>query len=85
MAITIHISCIASGSEDMIDNFNLQKDDSYGPADNVVCKAEDEDDEDSLWDCFYHYANLSFDAIDWDYLSVIGEENEVYCLICSLP
>ena len=66
MAITIHISCIPSGSEDMIDNFNLQMDDSYGPADNVICKAEDEDDEDSLWDCYYHYANLSFDDVDWD-------------------
>lgn len=49
MAITIHISCIPSGSEDIIDNFNLQMDDSYCPADNVVCKAEDEDDEDAEW------------------------------------
>lgn len=81
MAITIHISCIPSGSEDMFDNFNIQMDDSYGPADNVVCKAEDEDDEDSLWDCYYHFANLSFDDVDWDYLGVLGEENEVYCLV----
>jgi len=81
MAITIHINCIPAGSEEYIDQLNTQMEMTYGPAEQVVCKSEDEDDEESLWDCFYYYANLSFDDIDWDFLSLTGEENEVYCLV----
>lgn len=65
----------------MIENFNLQMEDSYGLADNVLCSAEDPDEEDSLWDCYYYFENLTFDDVDWDYLELLGEENEVYCLV----
>ena len=81
MAITIHINSIPGNSEDLIENFEVQMDDSYGQPDQTVCKAEDEGVEDSLWDCYFHYANLSFDDVDWDYLGLIGEENEVYVLV----
>ncbi len=80
MAITIHVSAIPPGSEEYIDQLNLQMDDTYGPADNTLIQAEDEE-EDSLWDCYYYYSNLTFDDVDWDFLSLTGEENEVYCLV----
>jgi len=49
MAITIHINCIPAGSEEYIDQLNTQMEMTYGPAEQVVCKSEDEDDEDAEW------------------------------------
>jgi hypothetical protein len=81
MPITIHINSIPAGSEDLMENFDVQMDDSYGQPDQTLCKQEDEGVEDSMWDCYYHYSDLSFDDVDWDYLGSLGEENEVYVLV----
>jgi hypothetical protein len=81
MPITIHINSIPAGSEDLMENFDVQMDDSYGQPDQTLCKQEDEGVEDSMWDCYYHYSDLSFDDVDWDYLGLLGEENEVYVLV----
>jgi len=80
MAITIHISSISPESKEFIDQLNLQIEDSYGEATKQFCVSEGVE-EDDLWDCYYFYSNLTFDDVDWDFLSLTGEENEVYCLV----
>lgn len=81
MPITINFNSIPAESDDLMENLDVQMDDSYGQPDKSLCKQEDEGVDDSMWDCYYHYSKLTMEDVDWNYLGLLGEENEVYVLV----